>query len=88
MSNVEFGHPLPPVGEESCRPSDMTERTVAGPLCAPGAVPVNCACDPGADGMDRSCGPNAGNRRCVMKLYCFHGSTCEDVAVTGSCVAP
>jgi hypothetical protein len=63
----------------------MSVATVNNPVCAGGTFPVNCVCDPGVDGMARSCGPNAGNRRCSMTLYCFNGSTCGDAVVTGGC---
>ncbi len=85
VSNVAFGQPLPPVGEESCRPPDLSVRAVNNPVCPAGSGPVNCACNPGADGTARSCGPNAGNRRCAMTLYCFNGSACDDAVVTGGC---
>jgi hypothetical protein len=85
VSNVEYGRPLPPADEESCRPYDMSVEVTNAPLCAGGTFPVNCQCDAGADGMLRYCGPNAANRRCTMTVYCFHGSTCDDTSIAGGC---
>ena len=88
VTNVEFGRPLPPAGEETCRPNDMTVVTLSAPTpqCVQGEVVQGCDCDPGADGMLRSCGPTVSGRRCSMTVFCFHGATCEDATLNTSCV--
>jgi YVTN family beta-propeller protein len=91
VANVEFGRPLPPADEESCRPYDMTREAVRSENCANLFNVTDCVCDAGADGMVRSCGPtprgsNLPPRSCTLDLYCFNGSTCDDATVTGTCV--
>jgi hypothetical protein len=88
VTNVEFGRPLPPSGEETCRPNDMTVVTRIGPSpqCPAGEVVQSCDCDPGANGMVRTCAPQPSGRRCNMSVFCFNGATCEDAVLTAPCV--
>lgn len=87
VTNIEFGRPLPPAGEETCRPNDMTVVASVGPnpQCEAGQVVQFCDCDPGANGMVRTCAPQPTGRRCNMTIFCFNGSTCDDAVLTAPC---
>ncbi|RIL07351.1 MAG: hypothetical protein DCC71_03305 [Proteobacteria bacterium] len=85
VTNLALERPLPPVGEEACRPLDMSERDVVA-TCPAGTVMSSCDCDPGVDGLARTCRMAPTGRRCDMKVYCFDGSTCADATVTAPCV--
>lgn len=86
-TNLDFGRPLPPAGEETCRPYDMTVVTTIAPnpACGTGEEVQSCDCDPGANGMVRTCQPQPTGRRCTMMIFCFNGSTCDDAVLTAPC---
>lgn len=85
VTNVALGAPLPPPGEEVCKPQD--ERVLTSAACSAPQVATSCSCDPGANGLARSCTQGANPRSCDMRLYCFGGG-CPDASVTATCGAP
>ncbi len=90
VTNLEFGQPLPPEGEDACAPYDMVRKRVGSSACTNHEDIVECICDAGADGISRSCEPLARGSnlppiRCIMDLYCFNGSTCADASAEVSC---
>jgi hypothetical protein len=87
VTNVEFGRTLPPRGEETCRPNDMTIISSVGPnpQCGAGLEVQSCDCDPGANGMVQTCEPQPTGRRCNMTIFCFNGATCDDAVLTAPC---
>lgn len=85
VTNVEFGRPLPPAGEETCRPYDMSVVTRVSNQCPNGEVVQSCNCDPGVNGMVRTCAPQPNGRRCNMAIFCFDGATCDDAVLNVPC---
>jgi hypothetical protein len=85
VTNVELGRPLPPPGEEACKPGDLVESVVASTACADGTSVASCSCEPGAEGAVRSCVPNAEATACEMTLYCFGPGDCSDASVAATC---
>jgi YVTN family beta-propeller protein len=85
VANIEFGHALPPAGEEACKPYHSSEVTLNA-NCSFGSVDViDCQCDPGAYGALRSCAPTPVGKACQMKLFCFGPGDCSDATVTPGC---
>jgi hypothetical protein len=87
VTNIERGHPLPPVGEETCKPyhSSVVNKLKA---CPAGQVATSCQCDPSEDGALRSCAPNPAGTACSMQAFCFGPGTCPFSNVTITCATP
>jgi hypothetical protein len=85
VTNVELGRPLPPVGQESCKPGSLEESVVTSAACAEGSSVATCSCQPGAEGAVRACVPGSAGTACEMTLYCFGPGDCSDATVAATC---
>jgi YVTN family beta-propeller protein len=87
VTNVEAGHPLPPVDQEACRPYKLAVKFFSV-ACPTGQVAAGCSCSVGPDGAVRDCSVDATTGACDLTAYCYTG-TCSSWSITPvGCAAP